>query len=634
MRLHDEDGSTIGGFWDDGSNDNHRGTVLFSDNNPGAIVEPRCKSHADTRSIMCRNYSPKTVETHIPPPCEGCDAPKFVVVHKYGAAGMERANPDEAAPSLAVESRRSYWTMGAYEEGCSCSDHFMGGSFPAEAEPSLTYDVDLPVEDHLNSPGEYEPEFMPPNSRFVYHSNDPAECLLLRMRMRGTKPVHLFFNGKSMDHRKLSDGTKPSASSAAGTNLLDPQHSSFHLAMCGDPGGQASYVVRVREAVQVTMEIEMTFAEFFAEAPQETAGDTGFKDESLYQRTSGLDRMVNNFATLLEIPSSKIKVVCVHPVGQPCIPNELEALLGGYNPSDGRRDRRRSASASTLQVEMEVVPPNPVNDTGSSAKYEENLAFFNEAQASIERVTSTDTFAADFADMTGLPQVKGVAVTNDFGPAATAPQTPTVIVGDVRFDATTETTAAASKSTVTRTSTAAAADATTQGTLNAGAGKAEGSNDGDAAVVVGASLAVVCVAVALVAAVLMRRKHRRNASAKIDPPLPLSLPPPSSSAPSQRPVFDTPSAVAPASKAAPQRDSLIDDFGSGLDPVAPTSHAAPTVCLQRGLVMDDFAEGAALSGVITKSPCRAIAVGGEAQPVVTECQMAVTMRRGSASAMV
>merc|ERR1711971_946799 len=53
--------------------------------------------------------------------------------------------------SSKVKGKRSYWTMGAFEEGCSCSDHFMGGSFPAEHGDGLHYEVDMPVVDELNN---------------------------------------------------------------------------------------------------------------------------------------------------------------------------------------------------------------------------------------------------------------------------------------------------------------------------------------------------------------------------------------------------------------------------------------------------------------------------------------------------
>jgi len=134
----------------------------------------------------------------------------------------------------------------------------------------------------------------------------------------------------------------------------------------------------------------------------------------LYQRTSGLERFVNNFALLLSIPAAQIKVVCVHPLGQPCIPDLLTDMLGGFNPY-GRRQRRASAAVGSWQVTTEVVPPNAMNETGNATAYEENLEFLKSITKTIENVTTDANFGATLSNMSDVGTISGVAVTEAFG---------------------------------------------------------------------------------------------------------------------------------------------------------------------------------------------------------------------------
>jgi len=416
MKFHDVDGSSIGG--------KNAGKIMYSDRNPAATVEPKCRADTDTGSIICKNYDPPVMEVHVPPPCnDGCLPPRFITVHKYGAEGMNGA-----------QEKRTFWTMGAFEQGCSCQKHFMGGSFPAEAGENLIYDVDMPIEDALNKPGEFEPEWIPPNTKFIYHSNDPTECVLLRLRMLTPNPVMLMLNGKSMDDQKLTDGSFPTVSSAPGTNVLDPQARRFFMNACGAAGGKAEYMLRVKEAVQVTMEIEMSLAEFFAEEiPTQAEIDAAGGSVGLVQRTTGLDRLVNNFAQLLSIPSSKIKVVCIHKAGEPCIPDELSALLGGFNVGGRARSRRADSSSGTgaYQVEMDIVPPNSVEDTGDDSLYAENLNFLEQVQTKLDAVTSDSSFSDDLVANIDGATVMGVSVAATFGSDAAKTDIAVTAVGEV-----------------------------------------------------------------------------------------------------------------------------------------------------------------------------------------------------------
>merc|ERR1719272_1813964 len=283
----------------------------------------------------------------------------------------------------------------------------MGGS--SLIEPGVTYDIDMPVENVMNADGdamywqnattastpEMHPMFVPPNTRFTYYSNDPGECFVGRLWMQHAKPVTIFFNGNhDMDHLKLTDGSLPTVTSPGGTSVLIPQERRMHMTICGHDSGEASYVMRVEERVQVTVAIDMDYSEFFAEEIPDMDNTPLLQDRiTLYQRTLGLDRMVNNFALLLDIPMDSIRVACVHEVGQPCIPLELMLATGGYNPAGGRNRRDVGGTA----VEMEITAPNPLNETGDQSLYDENSAFFDAVVDLLMNATNDDDFQEDLA---------------------------------------------------------------------------------------------------------------------------------------------------------------------------------------------------------------------------------------------
>lgn len=402
LRLYDTDGSTVGNFWSDGNDENYRNTVLYSDANPAITNEANCRAHANTRSIVCENYPLRTLAIDVPPitPDGGDETHvSFMVVHKY-----HPGNQRDSAYN------RSYWSVGAFEQGCSCQKHFFGGS--AFVEPEVMYDIDMPVEDALNADGDFEywldpalrtpemhPMWVPPNTRFTYHSNDESECIVARLWMRHAKPIKIFMNGNNdMSHVKLADNSMPSVSSSRGTHALFPQDRRFYMTLCGDgQSGSASYVIRVEESIQVSVTIDMDYSEFFAEEIPDLDG-TPLEDRiSLYQRTLGLDRMVNNFALLLSVPQENIKVACVHVVGEPCIPLELMLATGGSNPTGGRR--RRAAGSGPTAVEFEIRASNPLNETGEDAAYNENQVFFEAVTELLMNATENVTFQRELAEL-------------------------------------------------------------------------------------------------------------------------------------------------------------------------------------------------------------------------------------------
>lgn len=125
--AHDTDGSTIGNFWTTVADSTLDNTTMYSDNNPAIATEANCRAHPETRSLVCTNLPLYTIAVDVPPQCnDGCEPVSHVTIHRYG-----------------VTENRSYFSVGAFAQGCSCQEHFIGASFPAKL--GLMYDVDMPI---------------------------------------------------------------------------------------------------------------------------------------------------------------------------------------------------------------------------------------------------------------------------------------------------------------------------------------------------------------------------------------------------------------------------------------------------------------------------------------------------------
>jgi len=512
LKAHDTDGSTLGDFWRDGRDNNYANTVMHSDTNPAITSEANCRADPWTRSIVCENFPQTTISVDVPPQCnDGCEPVSHITIHKYGAT-----------------SNRSFFSVGAFEQGCSCQKHFIGSSFPALA--GSMYDVDLPVVNDLNlgnsadpnAPSTLYPQFVPPNTRFTVHSGDPNECILVRLYMQLAAPVTLIMQDNfNMNEYRLDDGNLPTVTSPRGTNALDPQQRRFYATLCGgfsNTGGAVSYTLRVEERVQVSLTVDMSFEEFFVEAvpPQPTIQET----VELFQRTTGLEQLVNNMATLLEIDLDRIRVACVHAAGEPCIPLELMLATGGSAPGGGRRERRSVSDPSV--IEFQVTPPNAVNETGNQTVYQENVDFLSNVSQVLQNSTSDDSWVASLeqalsssiGESNRSSALGGVNVTineaalqiqqsfgNDAGQNSSFNQ---LIMSPIAPDTTTTTT----DTTHSVTSNA--------GDFSAGAANSEGSDD-DTIVAVAVVVPLVVI-IAVVVTILVKRSQRNNEKRRLSVP--------------------------------------------------------------------------------------------------------------------
>lgn len=244
MRVYDTDGTTVGDVWQDGSAPNYGNRVIMSDTNPTITDPAKCRSDANTASIVCVNMVQVMVSIKFPKVRPA--PPAFITVHKYGVEGPGgSANSDtvsvESTPggerneTLDKEyNRKTYWTKGAQDEGCGFpAKPKIGAGFPVE--PGLVYDIDRPVKPALqkvkNGKRTFQPEYMAPNVELTFQSNDPKECIVARFWMKEAKPVVMFRSGVSLESLKTL-GTTPTVKSEAGTYVLNPQTKRLYVTMC------------------------------------------------------------------------------------------------------------------------------------------------------------------------------------------------------------------------------------------------------------------------------------------------------------------------------------------------------------------------------------------------------------------
>ena len=99
-----------------------------------------------------------------------------------------------------------------------------------------------------------------------------------------------------------------------------------------------------------------------------------------------------------------------------------------YGVCDGSVDDASTFGA--WKVKTEVIPPNGVNETGNASAYEENVDWLKNISKMVATVTSDEDFGKKLSNASGVGKVAGVAVTEQFGDTAAAPEV-TTLAGEV-----------------------------------------------------------------------------------------------------------------------------------------------------------------------------------------------------------
>ena len=102
------------------------------------------------------------------------------------------------------------------------------------------------------------------------------------------------------------------------------------------------------------------------------------------------NKLVNNLALLLNIPRGRIKVACVHKVGEPCVAS-LGSLFGGRRRRAVPSDNATSTGATgpvVWNVDFDIEPPFRLNETGTRTNYDANTDFFETISATLSSFAS------------------------------------------------------------------------------------------------------------------------------------------------------------------------------------------------------------------------------------------------------
>ena len=126
---------------------------------------------------------------------------------------------------------------------------------------------------------------LPERLRFHFLSDDPDEAVVIELFFIEPLARELFVNGQKIP---ANNGTVPTLADPRGANVFNPQARRFYFVMRGgDPF--ATYDIVMKPTVQLTMHMEISFAEFVS------------------------DRFKDNLAVLLGIDEKLIKIVDLRP---------------------------------------------------------------------------------------------------------------------------------------------------------------------------------------------------------------------------------------------------------------------------------------------------------------------------------
>jgi plastocyanin len=351
--IHDVDGSTIANVWDRDEITPGETFTMISAFNPALARADKCINDANTKSIVCRDYSMSRLVIE-------SDPPRFVK-RRLGPATITKYSD---TPKYEAADDRVSFSVGPFAQGCSCQKHF--AQFMFEVESGLEYEVATSG-------------VLQDNNRISFFPRDPNECIVANVFFSKPFQVKVYpalANGGYGKVIPSTNGVRPTIEDQSGTNLMSPQERMLYITLCG--GSSNGFWIDYGSLVQVTAEIQMTVDEFFA-------------TEETESRTKGTDAFITNVALLLNIPQSQIKVACVHAVGEPCIP-------------DGARRNRREVQGqgSKTAVEFEISAPK-VGEDGYSLGTDDTQEYLSDIVQTIQ--SSEGEFAEELARR-GYPGVE------------------------------------------------------------------------------------------------------------------------------------------------------------------------------------------------------------------------------------
>lgn len=228
-----------------------------------AAEDPYCSNQADWGAYEC---DPNTINLR-PGVFESLDTDR----------GGRRIGPVKITPQNGLNENQTYWSAGPIDEMCSIDMHFSQFNMYWQANTTSTL---------------YCTGTAPSNMRIKFYSNDPSESVLLKIWTNKPNGIAVYVGDNLVEEAD----EHPTLASEAGANVFDVDEMFIYVTL---RGGYDTYTVRRIPKIQLDFRLNIDSVDFFDE-----------------------DDLISNLATLLNIDSSRIKIVDVY-IGSVVVETEI-----------------------------------------------------------------------------------------------------------------------------------------------------------------------------------------------------------------------------------------------------------------------------------------------------------------------
>uniref|UniRef100_A0A7S3XP84 G8 domain-containing protein n=1 Tax=Heterosigma akashiwo TaxID=2829 RepID=A0A7S3XP84_HETAK len=228
-----------------------------------AAGDPYCSNQADWGAYKC---NPNTINLR-PGVFESLDTDR----------ASRRIGPVKITPLNGVNENKTYWSAGPIDEMCSIDMHFSQFNLYWQANTTSTL---------------YCTGTNPSNMRIKFYSDDPSESVLLKIWTNKADGIAVYVGNTLVDETD----DHPTLASEAGANAFDQDEKFIYVTL---RGGYHTYTVRRIPTIQLDFRLDIDSVDLFDE-----------------------DSLISNLASLLNIDSSRIKVVDVY-IGSVVVETEI-----------------------------------------------------------------------------------------------------------------------------------------------------------------------------------------------------------------------------------------------------------------------------------------------------------------------
>jgi len=353
-------------------------TIVSQENPSLAYDSPACTPYPSHGSIVCPAMR-----------LAGAMLENYDLDRAYRWIGPVQLT--KVSPSL----NRTAWSRGPLPDSCSIQPQF--GQFPMMFEANQTYSI-------------YTTGSIPSNTRIQYFSTSDEDSVLLKIFFTQPYALNVLVNGATVAPMR----GYPTLASARGANVFDPQQRTLYLVLRGSSvPGQQIYDIRTSNMIQLSVTLSVTAQVFF--------GPT----------------LINNIATLLGIPSSRVVIANVHAVGarrrrddtnvDPNVDMQGSVDTSTYNFSsfetpeeivNSNTEANITVSGNStvnvtgnatggLQISIQILPASSIDVVASNTSaLAETIAAQQQIMTQIRTLAETGTLQQTLAN-SGMPVVGG-----------------------------------------------------------------------------------------------------------------------------------------------------------------------------------------------------------------------------------